>query len=279
MDIKELVDKIRSKKFKNLDEELIISKINLFLKREPKIALKLNSMNEKSSEFKKIVKFVKQEMHRNYGAFQADVNKRDKLLEELKNKINKSNEEEILELHKKILSTHKSTKERLEIYDELYTDLFSMTGTPDIIFDIGCGLNPFSLPWIDESIMYIASEFNNEDTKFIEKYFSIMRKRRKGILETVTIDLSKDYSKIKEIPSDVVFAWKLFDILDTKVTENIVKNINAKYLIASFSSKTLGNRRMNYPRRGGFQKMLRRLNLEYETKEYENEIFYIIKIK
>lgn len=277
--VKKLIEKIRTKKYRNIDDKILLEKINEFLGRNKKIKEKLSKANEKSKEFKEVVKCVKQEMHRIYGAFQNDIGKREKLLEKLEKAEPNSNE--FIEIHKKILLTHKSTAERLRIYDNLYNDLFSITGKPDIVVDIGCGMNPFSLPWMKVDGMYLAVEFNRKDADFIRKYFSIIKRTRKGIFEALELDVAKenDYAKLRNIPCDVAFAWKMFDILDFKTAENIIKSINAKYLVASFSTKTLGKRQMNFPRRSSFQKMLRRLGLEYKTLSYENEIFYIIKLK
>ena len=260
MEIKQVVEEIKTKKFKNLDENIIVDRINKFLQINPKI--KLSELTEKSSDFKRIVKFVKQEMHRSYGAFQSDVSKRDKLLNELKK--DPGNDEIKLEL----LKTHSSTRERLDNYDKLKEDLAQYLRGK--ILDLGSGLNPLMF----DSNEIIAVEFNKEDVDFLNEYFKIKNKKSKAVL----IDLNKDYLKLKDIKVETVFAWKLFDLLDFKTTENIVKSLDAETLIASFSTKTLGNRRMTSPRRSGFQKMLRRLGLEFKTITYENEIFYVIKL-
>jgi len=259
MEMSKIVEKIQSKKFKNLDEKIIVEKVNKFLQINPKV--KLNELNEKSNDFKRIIKYVKQEMHRSYGAFQNDVLKREKLFEELKK--DKNN----LELKQKILMTHSSTRERIESYRYLKKQL-NLEGKT--ILDLGAGLNPLEF----DSNKIIAVEFNKNDVDFLNEYFKINNEKSKAIL----IDLKKDYSKLKEIKADVVFAWKLFDLLDFKTTEAIIKSLNAECLIASFSTKTLGNRLMHSPRRAGFQKMLRRLNLSYSTISLPNELFYIVKL-
>lgn len=257
MEINEIILKIKTKKWKNLDSDVILEKINLFLKRNPK--LKIAELDEK--EIKPIVKFVRQEMHRSYGAFQSDVYKRDRLLDELK----KENNEEI---KFKILKTHSSTRERLEIYDELKKDLKN-TINNKIILDLGCGLNPLMF---DENKI-IAVEFNQNDADFLNGYFKIANKESKAIV----LDLTKieDVEKLKKEKFDVVFAWKLFDLLNSNAIESIM-NLNVP-IIASFSTKTLGNRRMNSPKRKWFEKRLNEFNLNFETMQFENEIFYVIK--
>jgi len=261
MDIKKLVGKIQTKKFKNLDEKTVVEKVNKFLNVNPRI--KLENLTEKSSDFKKIIKYVKKEMHRSYGAFQSDVSKRERLLGKLKN--NPTNEE----IKLNILKTHSSTRERLDFYNKLKKDLSEIIEGKSIL-DLGSGLNPLMF---DENEI-TAVEFNKNDVDFLNEYFKIKNLKSKSIL----IDLNREYEKLKNMKTDVVFALKIFDIIDTKKIESIIKNLDAKYLIASFSTKTLGGRWMNLPRRTGFQKMLRRLNLSYRTLSYENELFYIVEL-
>ncbi len=274
--VKKITAKIKTKKYRNLDENVILEKLEKVLKQNPKISRKIDSLNERSADFKKILKKIKQEMHETYGAFQQNIGKRENLLKKLKN--TNPNSAEYTEIHKKILLTHKSTKERMNIYENLYDDLFRLTGKPDVIVDLACGLNPFSFPWMKIDGMYLAVEFNKKDADFVREYFDILKKTRKGIFETLVLDVTKDYEKLKNLPADVVFAWKLFDITGLKAAENIVKNLNAKYLIVSFSTRTLGNRKMEHPRRVGFERILSKMNLKYEIKKYENELFYVISL-
>ena len=53
--------------------------------------------------------------------------------------------------------------------------------------------------------------------------------------------------------------------------------IDAKYLVVSFSTVTIRDRRMNYPKRGWFEVMLNRLNYKFTKFETSNEIFYIVR--
>jgi hypothetical protein len=275
--IDNIITKVRTKKYATVDEQVVREKINEFLKKEPKLAKKLSSFAEKSSEVERIIKYVKQELHRSYGAFQKEHTKRAALLEKLRSV---KTEKEFLDIHKQLLLTHSSTKERIALYDHLYDELFKKTGVRNIVLDLGCGLNPASLPWMNIQKRYIASEFNRSDTEFIQHYFSLVKNKFPNVeLQTEVIDLKRDLEKLKKIPADVVFAWKVFDILTTKEVEAVVKSCNATYLIASFSTKTLGEKRMTKPRRTWFEMMLNRIDVEWDTKEYDNEIFYIIRLR
>ncbi|MBN2421178.1 hypothetical protein JXB27_02770 [Candidatus Woesearchaeota archaeon] len=267
MNLSEIISKIKTKKWKNLDENVILEKIDLFLKRNPKTDIE--KLTEK--EIRPIIKFVRQELHRSYGAFQSDVYKRNRLLNELKKETpnnERNKEQEINEIKLKILKTHSSTRERLDLYDEIKKDLANLIKNK-IILDLGCGLNPLMF---DENKI-IAAEFNKDDVDFLNEYFSFANKKSKAIL----LDLTKveNIEKLKEYKVDVIFAWKLFDLLNSNIIEAIM-NLDAVKIV-SFSTKTLGNRKMNSPKRKWFENRLNAMNLDYETARFESEIFYIIK--
>src|SRR3989338_9368549 len=66
---------------------------------------------EKSRELKILVKDIRKRLREVYGAFSINLNKRNKLLGELEHLVNINAEhEKIIELHKKILMTHRSTR-------------------------------------------------------------------------------------------------------------------------------------------------------------------------
>lgn len=267
--LKEIILKIKTKKWKNLDESVIKDKINLYLKKNPKI--KIEYVDEKNPEFKKIVKFVKQEMHRSYGAFQSNTNKRDKLLEEL---IKETNETKKSELKEEILKTHSSTRERLSSYAKLKQKMSFLRGKT--ILDLGCGLNPLMF----DNNKIIAVEFNKDDVDFLNKYFDIINKNRKETerSKAIVLDLTKKENivKLNKEKFDVVFAWKLFDLLNSDVIEAIVK-LDYRIIAVSFSTKTLGNKQMNVPKRKWFETKLDELNLKSEAYFFENELFYVIE--
>ncbi len=59
-----------------------------------------------------------------------------------------SGEESRLEFCRSMLASHDSTHERMPIMEELYRQVFAITGQPQSLADLACGLNPFALPWM-----------------------------------------------------------------------------------------------------------------------------------
>ncbi|MFA7707907.1 MAG: hypothetical protein WCX73_03075 [Candidatus Pacearchaeota archaeon] len=277
-----------NKKYKTIADAVVITEIKKYL----------NSQQIKNFEeiTKEDIKKIRSKLHKAYSSFQTKKkNKRDLYLEDLRGLLdikNPSSKEsnKINEINNNLLSITLSTKERLNSYNKIYKQIFEITGTPDSIIDLGCGLNPLSYPLIEldnmKSITYLAYDIDEEDTKFLNEYFKIMKKQNNNFKGKADILDIRDLDKIKRLPrSDIIFLFKVIDILnqsekDYKFSEELIKNLikKTKSLIVSFPTKTITRKQMNYPNRKWFELMLERNDLIFQTIEIENEIFYVIKM-
>ncbi|MEE9525514.1 MAG: hypothetical protein V3V78_02805 [Candidatus Woesearchaeota archaeon] len=267
--ILELIEKIKQKKeLANVDNKLIEEHIQQQLKQNKKLLQffsEIDSLNIKSKNVNNLIKIIRKELRLKYGVYQIDSKKIKQLLNQLK-------KQKTLAMHKKILSLHLSSKERLPIYKNFYEDIFKITGIPDSILDIASGLNPISYPYLKTSPKYIAIELNKKDAEIINKYFKIMKINGRAL----AFDITKKPIKQK---ADIAFAFKIFDLIPHKTVERIVKELKVKYIIATFPTKTISKKRMTYIKRGSLQRMLKRLKLTYKKLEYENELVYVIAKK
>jgi 16S rRNA (guanine(1405)-N(7))-methyltransferase len=74
----------------------------------------------------------------------------------------------------KMLDSHASTRERVEVLEEFYPRLFELTGKPGSIYDLAAGMNPFSLPWmnLDAGSRYFAYDLNAPRIELIQQFLS-----------------------------------------------------------------------------------------------------------
>ncbi len=265
-----LIEDVKGKKLINLDNEFIKYQIKKVLCQDRKVLMKIleakkHSELKRSLIYRGFIKEVRRNCNIAYGMFLAkDIKKLNIYLKELE--INPDS----LEMHNKILSIHKSTKERLNNYKKIYKRILDKK--VESILDIGSGLNVFSYPYIDKEVKYYAVDL---DVEVIKKYFKI--KDIKG--EAIKANLL-DLDKISFPRADVCFLFKILESIDIKGhknSENLIKRIDCKRIIVSFSLKTLDDREMKFQRRGWFERMLNRLNYKFESFKTENEIFYIIE--
>ena len=271
-----LVKKIKEKKeFKTVDDGFCLEKIRQFLvlnrkMREKCAAAQKYADIERSADIKKLIKEIRALLRTSYGLFQhGDIEKARQMIQKTK-----KNEH----LLPALLELHASTKERLPHYLRFFKDIFGIVGKADSILDLGCGFNPLAVPWMGHAPKtYAAVELYETDVAFIKEYFK--RTAHETKLEAHTIDLEKKEQRLVLYHKkyDLVFALKLFDLLKKKTVEDLAQNIHCRWLAASFSTKTIAGKRMNVPRRGWFQKMLRRLGYSFTTLTYENELVYLVK--
>lgn len=284
--IEEIVSDVKKKReLARISSDSVKKELIKFLKHNSKIlnyfalidAQKMNLKQiKKSSEYKKTIKNVRQVLWRCYGMFIEDIKKRERLLDEIKSLKNKK-------AHLKILSTQKSTKERIPIYSKIYKKIFEVTGKPKSILDLGCGMNPFSYPFIKEAIgndcKYYASDISEEDCNFIQRYFKKMH--IKGITFPLDLREIKEANILDIFPkTDVCFLFKVLETIEKgrhKIAEMIINAVNSEYVVASFPTKTISGARMLHPYRGWVERMCKRLDYEYTILTFENEIFYVIR--
>lgn len=268
-EIKKLIGKIKEKKELNTVEDRLVRKelINYF-KQNPKSLKKVQEGRTRSQEYKQIIKDIRAVLRRIYGLFLTRA---------------AQDREQYLEQgdYEKILETHKSTKERLPHYQEIYKKIFEVTGKPGVILDLGCGMNPLSYPYMKTDAEYYASELNEEDCRFLQKCFDRMNIKGKAIPLDLT-EAAKNPALLEMFPkADVCFLFKVLDEIERKkgrkTSEALIKAVNADWLVISFSARTLAGGPMRKPYRRWLEQMLARLGYEYKLIKEGNEIFYIVQ--
>jgi len=268
MDKEEIIHKIKkSKKYSGITIEVISREVGEFIGRVPGYERLKESF---------ILKQIKSRLHKIYGSFQTTKkNKAKKLLEKLRDK--KDNK-----IVREILETNLSTKERLASYGFVYGEIFKRSKDIDTILDLGCGLNPLSYPYmeLENDIKYYAYDINENDLDIVKEFFSIYRVE--NLVSAIDLRNLNDAKKLP--PADICFMFKLLDPLEKnsgnhKLSEEIIKILSHKcrFVVVSFSTKTLSGRQMNHPYRGWIERMLSRIGLKFEKFGIPNEIFYFIK--
>lgn len=74
-----------------------------------------------------------------------------------------------------LLRIHDSTRERLALLDTFYPAIWAITGTPQTVLDIACGLNPLAWPWMhlpDDTTFY-AYEIHTPRVALLNHYFAL----------------------------------------------------------------------------------------------------------
>ena len=273
--IPQILQKVKlHKKYKSISDEVVIEEIKKYLKSNPNI----------TSIDKQMIKDIRKELHLSYASFQTKKKfQRKKYLQQLKETQNFFDND----LTERLLSITLSTKERLHDYKKLYKKIFKITGQPKTIIDLGCGLNPTSYPFMNltnKKLKYLAYDIDEDDINFLNDYFTVMKNH--GLDGKAAILSLRNLRKVSQIPpTDIIFLFKVIDILDKsennhKISEQLIKQLipKTKFIIASFATRTLTRKKMNFPNRKWFELMLERNNLLFQIIEMDSEIFYVITV-
>jgi hypothetical protein len=136
---------------------------------------------------------------------------------------------------------------------------------------LGCGINPLALS--ESGTKYYAFDINREELELVQKFFKMNHIQG----EASFCDLwNIEACKFPE--SDLCLIFKVFDVIEKKghkLAEKIISKINSRYLLISFSTKTLSGKPMNHPQRGWIERLLHRLNFSFRIIKSSNEIFYL----
>lgn len=165
------------------------------------------------------------------------------------------------------LKKHSSTRERIPYYDSV-KEIISRFN-PSSIIDLGCGLNPIAIA--NHGVNYYAYDINEDAISLVNHFFS--SKQISGKAEVA------DITEMNFPKSDIALIFKTIDLVDKsghKTAEEILKKIECKHIIVSFSTKTLSGKPMNHPQRGWIERLCDRLGYSYTIEKIPNEIFYII---
>ena len=158
-----------------------------------------------------------------------------------------------------LLALHASTNERLPYYFDFYDFILRQTGQVASIMDIGCGYNPFSLPYIEAVWAHITkahcSKSDPPDPRIdLEAYYAYDIDTRVADLINrffYEMDLPQ-YAKcadlVEYIPpeqADIALMLKLLPVLEAQSPGSgfrLARELNARYLVITYPLKSLGGR-------------------------------------
>jgi len=75
-----------------------------------------------------------------------------------------------------IMEAHDSTRERLPLLESFYPRLFAVTGVPQTVLDLACGLNPLAIPWmgLPSGARYYAYDLHQRRVNFLNRALALL---------------------------------------------------------------------------------------------------------
>lgn len=174
-----------------------------------------------------------------------------------------------------ILTAHVSTRERLSILEVFYRRLFDVTGKPQTILDLACGLNPFSFPWMDLPITtrYHAFDINRPRLDFINRYFSLQGLAPLAVSQDILVEPP-------QCEADVAFFFKeahRFEQRERGCNVALWRALRVQYLLVSLPVKSLsGKHDLSNYHRHLVEVTVKGTNWQVTQVDFENELVFCI---
>lgn len=194
----------------------------------------------KGRSLKEADKNVRQKLHNIMAPYLGDPDyaEAEILLEDA---FRSGSEQNIQQTCSNILSAHASTRERIPFLAEFYKTLFSVTGNPDSILDLACGLNPFSFPWmgLSHQVRYAAYDIHQPRIHSINRFFELMGMQPVSCVQDILVSPPKE-------EADVAFFFKeahRFEQRQHGCNRMFWEALNVHYLLVSLPITSLDGRR------------------------------------
>ena len=180
---------------------------------------------------------------------------------------------------RRLLAYHASTAERLEIMEAAFRDVFRVTGPPDVLVDLACGLNPFALPWmgLSSECVYRAIDINHRLVRCINRFFEVMDRPQAAECRDLLAAPPTERA-------DIALVLKTLPCLEQQekgASARVLRALDCRWIVVSFPSRSLGGRQKGMaPHYAHFmERLLDELGSEAKVLTYPDELVYIIRGK
>lgn len=145
-----------------------------------------------------------------------------------------------------VMRTHASTRERIPQLDAFYPPIWAVTGVPHRLVDLGCGLNPLALPWmgLERDADFIAIDADERLLSTVRGFLGLVEQPHEVRLADLVASPAAG-------AADVALMLKLVTTLDRQdpdAATRLLRGLDARHAVVSFTTRTLGGRRTGMER-------------------------------
>lgn len=137
------------------------------------------------------------------------------------------------------MRTHASTRERLPHLDRFYRGIWERTGVPRRLLDLGCGLGPLSLPWMEIDDAHVtAMDVDAGALRTVAGFLGAVGQPHR-------VEARDLVAAPPDEPADVALLLKLVTTLDRQDREaatRLVRGLRVGHAVVSFSTRSLAGR-------------------------------------
>ncbi len=151
-----------------------------------------------------------------------------------------ADEEALRRTCRKVLTRHASTREQPPDPAGLYRAIFRVTGLPRSVLDVGCGLHPFALPWMElpEGCTYEAWDVDRRFVELARRLLERLGRPGRAVWADVLVCPPPR-------PADVVFLMKMLPCLERQEPDcgaRLLQALPGRHLVVSLPVASGGGR-------------------------------------
>jgi 16S rRNA (guanine(1405)-N(7))-methyltransferase len=139
-----------------------------------------------------------------------------------------------------MLATHASTRERIADLPHFYAPIWRITGRPVRVLDVGCGIGPLALPWMDlgdETVLH-AVDADRRPLATVSAFLALVGQPH-------VVEARDAVANPPVTPADVALLLKLVTTLDRQdptAAGRLVDRLRVRHAVVSFPRRSLGGR-------------------------------------
>lgn len=193
----------------------------------------------KRRNLKEAVKATRSKLHQVTGAY-FPRQEYDRWLALLREAAASGEGEQVRAACRTILAQHASTRERLPILDELYTQTLGDVAPITSVMDVACGLNPLAIPWMPlaPDAEYRAYDVYPELAAFLNEALPLLGVRGTASVADVTVAPPVEHAQV----ALVCKALPCLEQLDKSAGSRLLDTLDAQRLLVTYPVRSLGGR-------------------------------------
>lgn len=185
------------------------------------------------------VKRVKRRLHQAVGAFRSG-SRRDPLAVVRATWAGDAADPAFRAACANVLREHASTLERVPYLDAFYAGIRQVTGAPARLLDLGCGLAPLALPWMDLAgdAVYHAVDVDRRGLETVGAFLEL-------VAQPHVVEIGDLVTQPPTAAADVALLLKVVTTLDRqdpRAAERLLAALDVRHAVVSFPRRSLGGR-------------------------------------
>jgi 16S rRNA (guanine(1405)-N(7))-methyltransferase len=175
-----------------------------------------------------------------------------------------------------LMKFHTSTRERLEILPDLYTQLMELLPEPKVVLDVACGLNPLAYLWMNlpPSTQYHAFDIFMDLIEFVGRIMKLY-----GASGTAQVrDIIHEPPSMEADLALVLKSLPCLEQVEKGAGRRLLEALKTRFVVVSYPVQGVGGRtkgmRDNYEEQ--FEATLTGLDYGVQKLEFKSELVFII---